>query len=261
MTCQELRLHFEDLRRMAASQQPDCAEIAAHTAICTGCSRFVEGQGELATKLSLLLDAAPEVPLALEAKVIADYRTFAARPVSATRLTTRRRISLSEAFAWAAAVVATVIIAGVALRLFFPSEEISTESARVTTPQVQPAPKSTAPLLARTQRPNASSSRVATVAKAKRKPTAAAEAVAREVAQSETPNVVSTNSADPLPEGFRSLMYCDALSCGGPMEMIRVQLPPSAAGLAPAWSQTNGIVYADVLVGPDGIARGIRIVQ
>jgi hypothetical protein len=63
-----------------------------------------------------------------------------------------------------------------------------------------------------------------------------------------------------MPEGFRSLMYCDALSCPGDMDMIRVQLPASAmARQVPGFIQTSGSVTADVLVGPDGIARGIRL--
>jgi hypothetical protein len=55
-------------------------------------------------------------------------------------------------------------------------------------------------------------------------------------------------------------MYCDELSCGGAMDVIRVQLPASTAALAPALS-SGGPVFADVLVGSDGIARGIRVVE
>ena len=56
-------------------------------------------------------------------------------------------------------------------------------------------------------------------------------------------------------------MYCDELSCVDAMSVIRVQLPPFAAGFAPASMTNNDVVYADVLVGSDGIARSIRIVQ
>jgi hypothetical protein len=56
-------------------------------------------------------------------------------------------------------------------------------------------------------------------------------------------------------------MYCDQLSCAEAMEVIRVQLPTSIAGLTPGSTPTDGMVFADVLVGPDGIARGIRIVE
>jgi HAMP domain-containing protein len=61
--------------------------------------------------------------------------------------------------------------------------------------------------------------------------------------------------------GFQNLMYCDALSCSGAMEVIRMQLPVAAMNRDPALQQRNGIVLADVLIGSDGIARAIRIVN
>ncbi|MGA8441532.1 MAG: hypothetical protein WB762_23595 [Candidatus Sulfotelmatobacter sp.] len=45
------------------------------------------------------------------------------------------------------------------------------------------------------------------------------------------------------------------------MQLIRVQLPASAAAFQPAAGSPDGAIYADVLVGSDGIARGIRVVQ
>ena len=45
------------------------------------------------------------------------------------------------------------------------------------------------------------------------------------------------------------------------MQLIRVQLPSSAAAFDPAAGSSDGAIYADVLVGADGIARGIRVVQ
>src|SRR5262249_28073995 len=63
-----------------------------------------------------------------------------------------------------------------------------------------------------------------------------------------------------LPGGFRSLMSCAELRCPRDMEMIRVQLPSSAMPRQVAsFIRTSGSVTADVLVGPDGIARGIRL--
>ena len=43
------------------------------------------------------------------------------------------------------------------------------------------------------------------------------------------------------------------------MQVIRVQLRPSVAAIVPVIDSPGGIVYADVLVGADGIARGIRL--
>jgi hypothetical protein len=56
-------------------------------------------------------------------------------------------------------------------------------------------------------------------------------------------------------------MYCDAISCGGGMEVIRVQLPSQDFPLMAGNAAADTVISADVLVGADGIARGIRIVQ
>ena len=64
-----------------------------------------------------------------------------------------------------------------------------------------------------------------------------------------------------LPAKFQSLMYCDQISCPGAMEVIRMQFPPPLLGLAPRSGAANGLISADVLVGQDGIARGIRVIE
>jgi hypothetical protein len=56
-------------------------------------------------------------------------------------------------------------------------------------------------------------------------------------------------------------MYCDVLSCAGAFEVIRMELPAASANRDPTAQQGSGIVLADVLVGSDGIARAIRIVN
>ena len=45
------------------------------------------------------------------------------------------------------------------------------------------------------------------------------------------------------------------------MQLIRVQLPSSATAFESVPASPDGAIYADVLVGSDGIARGIRVVQ
>jgi hypothetical protein len=65
----------------------------------------------------------------------------------------------------------------------------------------------------------------------------------------------------PVAADFRSLMYCDELSCGGLLTVVRVEVPASDVALTPASNSASDMVVADVLVGSDGIARGIRIVQ
>jgi len=55
-------------------------------------------------------------------------------------------------------------------------------------------------------------------------------------------------------------MYCDTLSCPEAMDVIRVQLPSTAMPRqVSGFIQSSKSVTADVLIGPDGIARGIRL--
>jgi hypothetical protein len=56
-------------------------------------------------------------------------------------------------------------------------------------------------------------------------------------------------------------MYCDELSCAGAMDVIRVEVPAEALRVPQRERSGNEPVEADVLVGPDGVARGIRLVQ
>src|SRR5262249_47443400 len=64
-----------------------------------------------------------------------------------------------------------------------------------------------------------------------------------------------------LPTRFQSLVYCDPFSCSGAMDVIRVRLPSPVLRTTPFSGGTDSLVSADVLVGPDGIARGIRVVE
>jgi hypothetical protein len=252
MTCQEFRSYLE-YRQLAGAQIDSVA--AGHASNCEICAGIMEEQRELASSLHLVRESVPQLPASLNAAILANYRSYAAHKVHSPRpARSRRRVSLFAAFAWTAAVAAGLIIAAAELRLFLPSEDAPIATVPSTTSQIQATAMAGPP----PSEPRLSISKLAsaTGAKPKRK----LSATARQVAGNESSTIAATRASEALPIGFRSLMYCDALSCGGPMEMIRVQLP-SSVGLAPAWAQSNQVVYADVLVGPDGIARGIRIVQ
>jgi hypothetical protein len=64
-----------------------------------------------------------------------------------------------------------------------------------------------------------------------------------------------------VPDEFRSLIYCDELICDGGMELVHLQLPFAGGRPISASNSGDRLVSADVLVGPDGFARGIRIEQ
>jgi hypothetical protein len=245
MTCEELRWCFEENFRVSnmGSNQGDAAE---HMSACAECSRFVEEQRVLARNLTSVRQLAGEVPGSVDAAIVARYRLFVGERERAVATVGFRPSLAWRVWAWGAAVAA--VLAVTTFWVFGSKHAVTT----VRTPTPAPAPTVTVPV-----------AQVAT-------PNPVAHAPGRNVA-----NNVSTKStakhhgsrpaeapvrvAKSLPEGFRSLMFCDALSCPDAMDMIRVQLPASAMPRQlPGFVQTSGSVTADVLVGPDGIARGIR---
>ena len=58
-----------------------------------------------------------------------------------------------------------------------------------------------------------------------------------------------------------NLMYCDQISCSGALDIIRMQLPASPVAGDSTSAPAQDVVLADVLVGSDGVARAIRIVN
>ena len=255
MTCQELRSYLQEIERAEPEDQLRSTEIAAHTGICVDCGRFVEEQRELATGLRVVRESAPDVPASLDASVLASYRGLAAEEVNSRRLAhPRRRINMIAAFAWTAALAAAVIIANEELRFVVPTEEAAASAKQAAAPQVQAEGQSPVPITTMPKTITARSAHSGIARKRLRKPAAVFQRTVTNV-----PEAADANDSQPLE--FRGLMYCDELSCGGPMEMIRVQLPPSAARLISGPTPNNEVVYADVLVGPDGIARGIRILK
>ena len=233
MTCQELRLYFEDPLR----QDDELRSELEHLAHCTDCARFVEAQRELGNSLRLVREAAPKLPATLDAAVLAGYRRHSGeRPRPVVANPRRQWFALLR---WGA-VAAAVILAAV---LFYRSERRPEHTAAA--PEIA-APVTAAPATATTAPPeHHSAPKQLRPASTPRHP---------------APSGSAQVAASALPPGFRSLMYCDELSCSDAMEVIRVQLPSSAMTLAPA-ARAGGPVFADVLVGSDGIARGIRVVE
>jgi hypothetical protein len=231
MTCQELRLFFEDPFRRDGPFGPE----AEHLAHCADCARFVEAQRELGTGLRLARELAPRFPAALDEVVLANYRREIAKTAVGGKSNGERR--RWAAWGWSAA-AAAVVLAAALLSLPGRKDPVARPESPAAFVSMSPptSTESTAP--SRPEPVHSAGNRTL------RKPAAQ----------------VGTTRDRPVAADFRSLMYCDELSCGGPLAVIRVQLPASSAGLT-ALNSKNDAVFADVLVGPDGIARGIRIVQ
>jgi hypothetical protein len=235
MTCHELRLYFEDPSR-TDDKFPREAEHLAH---CTECAHFIEARRELGAGLRLVRESAPEPSAALEAAVLANYwRRIAGDPTHVRSRTRRFRV-----VAWTAAAAAVLALAGA---LLHPARRLERSKSKIELAQ-RPITETSA------FERRASSVPWTNTASAPKTRLRSARQPRRD------PQVATTKS--PASEDFRSLMYCDALSCGGAMQLIRVQLPSSAAAFEPAAAAPYEAIYADVLVGSDGIARGIRVVQ
>jgi len=230
-------------------------EAAEHVSDCADCSRFVEEQRTLARNLMSVRQLPGDVPESLDAAVVAKFHRFVEEREQ--QVTTVRFRPFLAWRVWAGGAAVAGVLAVMAFWVFSPKHEVTwantpTPVPAINTPVVPVAPN---PVAHAPRRDVASDASTKEGVKHHAVPIPRA-GHSRAVSMSAE---VSVRVARSLPEGFRSLMYCDALSCPDAMDMIRVQLPASAMPRQlPGFVRTGGSVTADVLVGPDGIARGIR---
>lgn len=242
MTCKEVHAYWETEPCAAIKLQPVSAELADHVASCPECNRFIEEQTELARSLYVVRDSAPVISTSVEGAVLTRYRAYLSEqsrspvPVSVTG-----RVNLRRALDWALVAGFALIVAYGATLLLAPRQR-SWVDRQPTAWKPVPQAESTA---------NKQLARREESAPRKRKSVATST---RRVIQ---PARVARQGTS-LPTRFQSLMYCDQISCPDAMDVIRVQLPSPVLGRS---AGANGLVSADVLVGSDGIARGIRIVD
>jgi len=244
MNCEELRLYLEEHSRdKGLGFETDV--ITEHTTACADCARFTEDQRELARALQMVRESAGVAPKALDAAVLRNYRQHVSERPSPWMPAQRRWLRPALGWAWAA--TAAVFLVGVVWVLS------ARKPATVNTPPANVQPAET-PSVARFTAPIPSKP---AITETKRRPTKASRLATASFEDTSRP--LPVRAARSLPDGFRSLMYCDALSCGEGMDMIRVQLPSIVMpGQGSGFVQTSGSVTADVIVGPDGVARGIR---
>jgi hypothetical protein len=244
MNCAEIHCYFEDYLR-DENAQSDGAAVTEHIAACADCGRFVEERRELGKNLRMIRESAGPVPAVVDSAVVSGYRQFMADQSAKRRNTFSVRSA--AVMQWSSVAAAVLIAASV---LFYLAHRITTTSARpgIATPIKRVAVAETV------AKPAAIP--VKRSAKHKR----AAIGRMRPSISGESPVISRAQFTKALSAGFRSLMYCDELSCSGDMDMIRVQLPSSAMPRqASSFMQPVRSVTADVLVGSDGIARGIRL--
>jgi hypothetical protein len=244
MICREVRSYFENPLLVEISPLSGASELWQHVSACPDCNHFMEAQKELAVGLQLAHQSVPEFPGSLDRAVLANYRHYVAQRKAATRWASlRNRFRPVSVLAWAAALAASILIAQEGIVLFFPA------NTAIVSPQIAARPAASPPPSPIT----GVTSEVAT----EKKPEKEQAFSSRREGRVKTSSI---REPDALSPAFHSLLYCDPLSCEGTMEIIRVELPSSMLRSAQPSSEAD-MVAADVLVGSDGIARAIRIVE
>ena len=243
MTCKDFHKHRELGVDTSAQGLSESTKMAEHARACPESSGVVRDEHLLEKHLDLVRAAVPEVPPSLDAAVLGNYRRYLAeRPVAIDR--GRWRIRLENALPWTAALAFAAIVAYAAIAFFVPHFSTGWANGRDRTP----AGRAGVPVVAEKPVPPPA-------------PIAKATPLPRRAQNHGEKIAAAAHGDDAFPRAFRSLVYCDQISCPGAMAVIRVELPAPVLGIAQAPAEPGGMVSADVLVGADGIARGIRVVE
>jgi hypothetical protein len=246
MTCRDIHVYLASDPCAATRNAYESADFSEHLTACAECNRLIKEQKEVTQCLELVRGHVPALPASLDASVLARYRTYVAERSRPMVAPVESRIGILGALGWAAAVAFAVVVAYGSISLFIPGPS---DRVQRTSPEPRPV---VAP------QPAASADRSMPAARepVRRKPTSTPVLAKR--TRPATPGAQPDNT---FPARFQSLMYCDQLSCSGALDVIRVQLPSPVLGISSVSRKASGLVSAEVLVGPDGIARGIRVVE
>ena len=261
MTCREFVETAQSLTplQLRTMQSGDDA-MSAHVRECAGCGRWLESQRLLGGALQVLRthtaerEAGPHV----EQAVLRAFRAQGFEPLASAEPDRAAPAAwrLSRFFEFGAyAAVAAALIVGVFLgtRMWRDSHLSSSHTqAQVTGTPLQADPHAGNPGHANEGSgiANPDSARKSTNSEM-----AKVVPVSFRRAQSASRQVLPANIDR---QGFVALMFCDPLMCSGDEQVIRMELPGSAASSAEGSSQP---VIADVVVGEDGLVRAMRIVN
>ena len=233
--------------------------ILAHARECAACGRWVESQCRLANAMQALRastaqrEASPKV----EQAVLRAFRSQEFAPASPAAPERAAPVvwKLSRVFEIGAyaAVAAALIMA-----LFLGSRLLHDRQASTKPVQVQAAsiPRQSGSVTAATGAKSSTPSEAASPERAARPPRAKTDNVTVQESRQMTGQTAMTA---PDNEGYMALMLCDPLICSGDEQVIRMELPASAA--ASPEGNSNQPVLADVVIGDDGLVRAMRIVN
>lgn len=244
MTCHEFQSAVTplSLSELASGAHP---QISEHATACARCGNWLRERLSLAGGLQMLqqrtanLSAAPHVEQAL----LRAFRDQDREPVELSephRLPplTFRLSRMFEVAAYVAVAAALAIGIFLGLRLVQPHAGTSASVASNHQAVDTTASPAGAPRVAANSNP-------------------AASGTARTHAARVIPAAVTVAPAASADSDYVALMFCDPLSCSDDAEVVRMEIPEPAGGE----ERDAEPQVADVVVGPDGVVRAIRMVN
>jgi len=228
-------------------------EALAHASDCVHCAEYLEEERRLALKLGFLSQAlhGQEAPEKLELALLAAFRERGLRRESSLPQHSGPRFWAHQRF-WGWAATAAALAAVIAITMGIQSRRSSQPrtSATAITSSASSQESSATPTAIATQNDTSEARPAISSLRRNRAATPRIRAV----------RIEGTTMADN--SGFVPLVYCDELNCSTPGEIVRVEIPASSLPMMGLVSDNHtGPVRADVVVGEDGIARAIRLVD
>jgi hypothetical protein len=248
MTCREFTRKIESFTLTELGSSAD-AELLAHENGCVSCAALLQQRNALANAMQVLRSgtAGMGAPGVAEQNVLRAFRqSEAVQPAPALRSSSPAlAFRLSQFFGWrsyAAAAAALAICLGLGLWFAQHPDKSAQQPTAKTEQTAQPSvgqTKDTPQLPVQASVSNSNKLNSGTNAAVSQRPSVA------------TASMTQSEQA----QGYTPLMLCDPLSCSGDEEVVRMELPATAA------DGSTGSQMADVIVGDDGLVRAIRIVQ
>ena len=269
MTCERFQIIAGEVARNEIMGADERANALAHAGVCERCRQVLTLQSRLSEGLSSLAHEmkVADAPNSIEAKVLAAFRQQVRQQTRVQSFSASR----SRRPYWAAAVAAVVLLAIGVLAwrwLAFPpqqTEQASTKSpaAKINGPDNERSPD----VAVGTPQPSNSSTPL-TPRKVKSRRHATTQVAKLRLRRSNTEPSLPAKTSQPVEReittDFVPVGYGSALDLQEGGQLVRVELPRSALarfGLPMNMNRADEKIKADVLVGPDGLARAIRFVQ
>lgn len=256
MNCSEFQHISHELARDQVEGR-EKIEALAHAGECPRCAEYLQQEHSLSLKLGFLSQAlhGQESPAALESTLIAAFREHAAQASGngGVPLHTGPRYWARQKFwVWGTTAAALAVVIALTFGLHLGRRTPARASANVASAGAMPQQTTPASLSGTTASQDELNQQAPAIQAVRhnRAPVPRIRAARDE----------RTTVADA--SGFVPLVYCDELNCGTPGDVVRLELPASSLPMmGMASDNRSGPVRADVVVGEDGIARAIRLVD